>query len=157
MHSIGVVSVSEMNLTQVEADALLAMEKFCTEEKPYRSPEFGGKIIIPLSSLDERENFTLDIHRSSLKLEKGTYQHRGRRTIILARLDFGGPPHRNPDGNEVGVPHLHLYREGYGDKWAFSLPQEPFAGKLEPWHLLTSFMIYCQIVRPPKLDRGLFS
>lgn len=149
--------MNDIVLNQSDADYLLKMEKMCVDDKIYKIPEFGGKIIIPLSSLDGREIFSLDIHRSSLKLEKGTYQHRGRRTIILARLDFGGPPHRNPDGVEVGVPHLHLYREGFGDKWAFPVPMDLFAGSLEPWSLLQSFMAYCQIVKPPNLDRGLFS
>ena len=26
--------------------------------------------------------------------------------MVLARLDFGGRPHRNPDGGHVGSPHL---------------------------------------------------
>ena len=51
---------------------------------------------------------------------KVTYQTRARQIIVLARLDFG-PDHRNPDGNIVGSPHLHVYREGYGDKWAYKL------------------------------------
>jgi hypothetical protein len=34
------------------------------------------------------------------------------------RLDLDGPPHRNPDDEEIPWPHLHVYREGYGDKWA---------------------------------------
>jgi hypothetical protein len=36
--------------------------------------------------------------------------------VVLVRLDLGGAPHRNPFDEEIGVPHLHLYREGFGDK-----------------------------------------
>jgi hypothetical protein len=31
------------------------------------------------------------------------------------RLDLDGPPHRNPDDQEIPCPHLHIYRAGYGD------------------------------------------
>ncbi|KJU85379.1 prophage protein [Candidatus Magnetobacterium bavaricum] len=41
------------------------------------------------------------------------------RKIILLRLCFGGHPHRNPDDTEISSPHLHRYREGYADKWAY--------------------------------------
>ncbi len=34
-------------------------------------------------------------------LTKGTYQNRARGVAILARLDFGGAPHRNRDDQEI--------------------------------------------------------
>ncbi len=76
--------------------------------------------------------------------------------IVLARLDFAGPPHRNPDGEEVGSTHLHLYREGYGDKWAYPVPAERFPNLRDPWLTLDDFMRYCRIVEPPRIRRGLF-
>ena len=82
---------------------------------------------------------------------------RGRQTAILARLDFGGPPHRNPDGEEIESPHLHIYREGYADKWAIPLPQDSFPDSSDPWQLLEDFIGYCNIVRPPIIDRGVFA
>lgn len=44
-----------------------------------------------------------------------TFMLRARQIYSFARLDFNSP-HRNSDGLEMGVPHLHLYKEGYGDK-----------------------------------------
>lgn len=75
--------------------------------------------------------------------------------MILARLDFGGAPHRNPDGEEIGSPHLHLYREGYGDKWAFPVPDHHFANPNDPWLALQDFMRFCNIVEPPVIRQGL--
>ena len=86
---------------------------------------------------------------------KGTYQNRARQTVILARVDFGGAPHRNPDGVEVPCPHLHRYREGYGTKWAEPVPPE-FGSGGDPWNLLNRFLEYCNVTQPPLFDRELF-
>ncbi|WP_202594242.1 DUF6978 family protein [Frateuria defendens] len=101
-------------LSQSDADALLRMEKERANGDPVAFPDLGGRIEVPLVSRDGRESFSLDINRKRIALTTG-YQTRGRQTIVLARLDFAAP-HRNPDGTEIGVPHLHLYREGYGDR-----------------------------------------
>lgn len=146
-----------MNLTQADADALLAMAKQRLEESEYEYPSFGGALRIPLESLDGRESFTLDVTRSRVKLTKGTYQNRGRSVVVLARLDFGGAPHRNPDDQEIDCPHLHVYREGYGVRWAVPLPVEGFSGDLEPWQLLLEFMEYVNITVPPDIRKGLFT
>jgi hypothetical protein len=74
----------------------------------------------------------------------------------LARLDFGGPPHRNPDGEEIACPHLHLYRQGYGDKWARPVPQDTFTNMDNLFMTLDDFMSFCNISEPPNIQRGLF-
>lgn len=76
--------------------------------------------------------------------------------VTLVRLDFGGAPHRNPDDVEVSSPHLHVYREGFGDKWAIPLPPI-FTNPMDAWLTLTEFMRYCNIAEPPNIQRGLFS
>jgi hypothetical protein len=108
--------MADINLTQDEADKLMAMEKRAVDEKEWLFPSPGDRIAIPLTSLDKRESFMLDVTRARIKLTKATYQNRARAAIILMRLDFDGPPHRNPDGEEVPCPHLHIYRDGFGDK-----------------------------------------
>jgi hypothetical protein len=57
-------------------------------------------------------------------VSKCTYQERYAVIEILLRLDIDGPPHQNPDGVDVPCPHLHVYREGYGAKWAMPLPAD---------------------------------
>lgn len=143
-------------LTQHEADSLLALEKFYLRTDRFAYPALGGDLRLPLHSLDKREEFFLDISRSRILLEKNKFQTRARKTIILARLDLGGAPHRNPDGEEILCPHLHLYREGYGDKWAMPLP-DALAGITDVIDLLNAFMNYCMIVDKPIIDRGLFT
>lgn len=112
---------------------------------------------MPLASTDRRERFFLDLRRARIDLGKGPYQNRGRQVVILARLDFGSAPHRNPDGEEIGSPHFHLYREGYGDKWPFPVPPGQFPNLHDPWMTLEDFMKYCNVVEPPNIRRGLFT
>ena len=118
--------MAEMNLTQAEADALIAMAKHRVDGTEWDYPDLGGAASIPLVSADRREQFMLDLRRGGIDLAKGTYQNRGRQVVVLVRLDFGGAPHRNPDGEEIDSPHLHLYREGFGDKWAVPVPADDF-------------------------------
>jgi hypothetical protein len=107
------------DLTQAEADRLIKLEKRRVDDKEWNYPGMGGGISIPLLSVDQRENFMLDIRRSRVNLLKGSYQNRGRRVEPLVRLCFGSGSHYNPDEEEIGSPHIHIYREVYRDKWAY--------------------------------------
>lgn len=149
--------MAELNLTQAEADALIALAKHRVDGTEWDYPDFGGAISIPLVSTDRREQFVLDLRRGRIDLTKGTYQNRGRQVVVLVRLDFGGAPHRNPDGGEIDSPHLHLYREGFGDKWAVPAPASQFRDVSDPWQTLNEFMRYCHVIEPPNIRRGLFT
>ena len=105
--------MADIHLTQSEAEALIAMGKHRLDDERYSYPT-SGSLVVPLQSPDKREQFLLDIRRGRIDLLKGKYQTRARQVVVLVRLDFGGASHRNPD--------LHLYREGYGDKWAVVVP-----------------------------------
>lgn len=140
------------NIPQAEADRLFAMQKVRVDDSQHRYPHAGGQLNIPLKSVDKKEEFMLDITRSRIVVAKGGLQNRARQTIILARLDFGGQPHRNPDGAEIASPHLHLYREGYGDKWAFPVNVDEFPNADDMWSALQDFMRYCNIVNPPVIQ-----
>jgi hypothetical protein len=149
--------MTDMNLTQSEADALIAMEKYRINEDQCDYPSLGGSISVPLRSQDKREEFFLDISRGKIDLKKTKYQNRARHVVVLVRVDLGGSPHRNPDDTEVATPHMHLYREGYGDKWAMLLPKESFLNVDDVWQVLQDFMKFCSIVEPPYIRRGLFT
>lgn len=149
--------MADLSLTQQDADALLAMEKHRVDDTAYDYPSLGGSLRVPLQSTDRREAFVLDITRSQINLAKGTYQNRSRAVVILARLDFGGAPHRNPDDAEIPCPHLHVYREGFGDRWAIPLPPDRFSDAGDPWLLLLEFMQFVNITLPPDVRKGLFT
>ena len=149
--------MSDLNLTQTEADALIAMEKHRASEERVDFPMGGQSLVLPLQSPDKREQFLLDLSRARIDLLKVKMQNRGRQVMVLVRLDLGGAPHRNPDGEEISVPHLHVYREGFGDKWAIAVPPDRFPATNDVWRTLEDFMRFCNISQPPHIERGLFT
>lgn len=149
--------MADINLTQAEADALIAMEKHRASEDRADFPLGGQSVVLQLLSADKREQFLLDLSRGRIDLVRVKMQNRGRQVVVLVRLDLGGAPHRNPDDEEVPVPHLHVYREGYGDKWAVPVPTSRFRNTADVWATLEDFMRYCSITQPPHIDRGLFT
>lgn len=147
--------MAEINLTQAEANTLIAMEKHCVGDTRYTYPLPGELLSAPLASADKREQFLLDVRRGRIDLLKVTHQNRGRAIVVLVRLDLGGPTHRNPDGEEVPCPHFHIYREGFGDKWALPVPAGKFADISDRWRTLQDFMSYCNVTKPPVIDKVL--
>lgn len=149
--------MTEIEITQSEADALIEMEKRFIDGTDWIFPGAGERIALELTSLDRRENFMLDVTRAQIKLTKATYQNRARQAIILMRLDLDGPPHRNPDGTEIPCPHLHTYREGFGDKWAVAAPLDRYPDTRDLFSTCEAFMRHCNITGPARMQRGLFS
>jgi hypothetical protein len=146
----------EITLSQSEADAFISMPKVRIDDTEWDYPIAGAALAIPLTSEDRRTNFFLDVSRGRISLAKGKYQNRVHQSVILVRLDFGGAPHRNPDGEEIACPHLHVYKEGYGDKWAIAVPADKFPNIADAWATLEDFMRYCSINLPPIIQKGLF-
>lgn len=149
--------MADINLTQAEADALIAMEKHRVNEDRSDFPMGGKSLVLPLQSSDRREHFLLDLSRGRIDLLKVKMQNRGRQVVVLVRLDLGGAPHRNPDDEEMSAPHLHVYREGYGDKWAVPVPVGRFSNIRDTWATLEDFLRFCNITQPPHIERGLFT
>lgn len=145
-----------VDLTQAEADELIAMPKELAEDGVIPFPSAGDRLVIPLVSTDRTEDFLLDVTRSRIDLAKVTYQDRGRVVVVLLRLDLNGPPHRNPDGVQMACPHLHIYREGFGDKWAFPLPDGKFASLGDMTQTLSDFMDQCNVTAKPAVQAGFF-
>jgi len=142
-------------LLQNEADYLLELEKKFVDNHPIVLGDTPIKCNHKLISMDGRETFFLDVWRARISLQKYTLQERGRTVVVLLRLDIGGPMHTNPDGETVQCPHLHIYREGYADKWARPLDDYPFS---TPNDIVTTFMEFtrlCNIAELPDIQRSL--
>ena len=144
-----------MDLSQAEAEALMRMEKHRVDESPWSLPQIGQRLSIPLLSSDKRESFFLDVTRGKIKLRKATVQNRARQTVVLLRLDIAGASHRNPDGEEIPCPHLHIYREGYADKWAIPAPENLVRESDRLDLVLVSFMERCNVTLPPIVQGSL--
>jgi hypothetical protein len=149
--------MADIDIPQAEADALIAMEKHRVDDRAWMFSGPGDRLAVPLISPDKREHFMLDVSRAQIKITKATFQNRARQAIVLMRLDLDGPPHRNPDDAEIPCPHLHLYREGYGDKWAVPAPVDRYANVLDLFATFDAFMIHCNVAQRPNIQKGLFS
>lgn len=143
-----------MELTQEIADELLAMDKeFVLADAMNLHP--GAKFVRELRSTDGREQFLLDFYQGTIRFNKVTSNHRYARTIILARLDLSGSPHVNPDGEIIYASHLHLYREGYADKWAQPLDPAIFNNPADPALSLHQFLQLLNVKNPPPIQAAL--
>ena len=145
-----------LELTQNEADRLLELVKLCQDEGKYLFDTISPSLRFPLKSEDGHEDFMLDVYNGRIELSKYTYNHRARKAIVLARLDIAGPPHRNPDDEEIDCPHLHLYKEGYADKWAYPVSEHSFSDPDDAWQLFQEFMDFCNVKEKPNIEKGLF-
>lgn len=156
-------------ITQDEADYFFSMEKFPEEQKEYQFPSQGDKLIIPFTSADKHEGFLFDIYRGAIKISKLTYQNRVRKAYILRRLDLDSSAHLNPEvenvplpllepynGKEIATPHLHIYVEGFGEKWA--VPADLYlsiAGK-DSYEIMEEFFQYCNVKTMPRILKTIF-
>lgn len=156
-------------LTQSEADALFALPKKPKSSDPLTFPHAGGKLLAEFVSFDGRETFLFNINRASIEVSKCTYQKRARQVEILRRLDVGGSVHPNPEvanvpldfllpynGIEIPCPHLHIYVEGYADKWAIPAPADLVNPNADLFTVMESFLKYCNVQELPYIERGLF-
>ena len=57
--------MADIDLNQAEADALIAMEKRCADERQqWLFPAPGDHTAIALTSMDKRDHFMLDVTRA---------------------------------------------------------------------------------------------
>ncbi|ECL3224988.1 TPA: hypothetical protein R5479_001296 [Campylobacter coli] len=127
---------------------LLSIEKHPKVQQTYILPSFENSksLKIELQCDDDKyhkENFILDILRSSIQFQRKTNQYRYNAINIIARIDFYAS-HTNPEFNPNKIPsdkrlselmekysefrfrnenHIHIFTEGYADKWAFPLSE----------------------------------
>lgn len=132
-------------MTQEEANGLIEVLKRIKDPSTYAFPRPGIRAsnILQLISFFSKDLFLVDIKRSStIDDQKYTLQMRYKKENILLRLDCGSSKHGNPDGSIIECPHFHIFQEGYGDKWAYPLPQV-FSNPEDLLTTLKEFLIYC--------------
>jgi len=142
-------------LTQTQADALLALDKLLNRTGSIDFPTQGSMLKLDVHSTDGVEAFFIDVNRRGrIKISKCTYQERYNVIEVLLRLDIDGPPHDNPDGTEVACPHLHIYKEGFADKWAYPIPVD-FTNIADLSLTLKEFLAYCKVQNIPLINAPL--
>lgn len=138
-------------LTQPEADALLNMPKQFVDDSRILLPLGANESRLLLGTV-HREEFFFDISRGTIALSKVKYQTRARRSVVLARIDLFGAPHTNPDGLKIECPHIHLYREGFDDKWAYALDPNHFPNPRDIGDVYVDFGKFSSIIKLPPLE-----
>ena len=77
-----------MELTDTEAEYLLKLEKHCEEDKTFEYPFQGGKITIPLLSVDKREEFLLAVNRMRVNLAKKHLSKQSQKKHYFSSIGF---------------------------------------------------------------------
>lgn len=131
-------------------------------------PRYGEKSTENAVGINSKEKYLFDINRGRVHLKKVTLQNRIQKTIILLRLDIGGPPHSNPPIDDEHAPevlhgpHLHVYSPEFGDSMAYKL-NDPFLNKINPRfdiekfntksdiELYKSFLEFCNVANMPTI------
>lgn len=131
-------------LTQTEADDYIAERKRFLADTIIPIPA-GVRNVYDLSGVESGTPYLLDVHRGTLKLSRVMFQNRVRTAIVLVRVDLNGRPHTNPDQEVVGGSHIHMYREGYEDKWASPLDPAVFRDMGDIGTVLQDFCTVCNI------------
>jgi len=136
-------------LTQPEAEQLMQTAKRFVRPPAAVAIPPGVDETYELTAIEGREKFLLDLWRGTIRISKLKFQERVRITSVLARLDVNGAPHTNPDLTTVPGTHLHLYREGFEDRWAFPVDAKLFSRLGDPAAIFRDFCAFCNIVEPP--------
>jgi len=142
-------------LTQEEADQLMALKKALESMEPIHFPKAGEFIYLNAHSLDGRIKFIIDVNRKGTIEIRCTYQTRYNKKIPLIRIDLVGREHENPDGEKIPCPHIHIYREGFGTRWAYPLSSKIITDTTDLVAVLSDFLEYNNIEeRPPIVYQG---
>jgi hypothetical protein len=136
-------------LTQAEADELMGLIKILLSHEPIRFPRLGEQEQYELKDKETGSiTFTIDVQRKTVNVNKCTYQTRAMGHRLL-RIDLAGAPHPNPDGTEVPCPHIHIYREGFEDSWAYPLSDYMITDTNDLVRVLIDFLEYNHVENIP--------
>jgi hypothetical protein len=139
-------------LTQAEADQFMQMVKHFLRPQATISIPPGTDDSYELAGPNDRERFLLDVWRGTLRLSKLRFQNRVQTVVVLVRLDVDGAPHTNPDGQRLSGTHLHIFKEGSDDKWAYPIDPSQFTLLSDPGTIFQEFCAFCKIESPPPVQ-----
>lgn len=145
-----------MSLTQAEYDTIMSSIKHFDDigkaiDLGPAPIQWSRKILMKNS----HENLILDFYRGSIELRKFTINHRVRQSIVLFRYDEKGR-HTNPDGIYFDGPHIHLYKEGFDDKFAYPVTEIEVLPTDNMYTIFSKVLRFCNIVTYPTINLALF-
>ena len=141
-------------LEQQKADYLIQMPKrLVISKNAYSFLQKGESVVIDAIGVTENEKFIFDIARGKIDVRKCTFQDRYERTIKLLRLDITANGfHYNPDGTRIDGSHIHIYKEGFGDQYAYALPYKNIKTLNHLPSLFGEFMEFCSVENIPYIE-----
>jgi len=117
-------------LPQQKADQLIQVPKLLVASSAIQFPIAGDSIQLEAKSQNGRDTFMFDVNRKGrIKLSRCTYQER------------------------YAVVEILVYCEGYGDKWAYSVPPD-FTNTTDLVRTLQDFLGYCRVDSIPSIQRS---
>ena len=145
-----------MIITQAEYEVLMKLDKeFEDLTTPIQLGPAPIKWTRQLNSLQSKETFLIDFYKGRIELTKYTFNKRFHQTIILLRYDNEGR-HTNPDGKQLSGPHVHFYREGYNDKFAFPVSEIGITSSDTIENVLNKFLQFCNVKKIPSIEIPMF-
>ena len=145
-----------MAITQAEFDFLMSEDKsFDDLASPIQLGPAPIQWTRQINAVATKEVFLLDFYRGSFEISKYTVNKRYRQTVILLRYDNGGR-HTNPDGVLFEGAHVHLYREGYNDKFAFPVSEIGVDKSDSMDAVFTKIMNFCNVKIFPIIEVSMF-
>ena len=155
-------------ISQAYAEKLMQIPKVPRKNSAFFFPVSGNWIEIEMISRDGKEEFLFDINRKGKILLRCTLQERWDKTTVLLKLETVGGPHTNPpitdpvptwaesyERQTMPSPHIHIYLEGYGDRWAFPIPNDRFKNLGDMRQTLMDFFDHCNVEERPIIQFGL--
>jgi len=132
------------DLTQSEADALIRVRKLFLDKTPLIIG--GGNIQRELQSqIRAEERFYLNIRQTAI--EFGIFSSVTRffsQPLVRICIDKD-MKHENPNGEIIEGSHIHLYREGFRDRFATPLLKYGFDDSAGIIYCLGKFLEICNI------------
>ena len=144
-----------MSITQQEFDHLIAFEKAFDEADMLILGPPPASWSREMTAPSTRDKFILDFRRGGFEISKYSYNKRYRQTIIMVRY-CSSVRHTNPDGVTFDGPHVHLFREGYDDKFAFPVSDIGVTVGEGMDVVLMKLLRYCNVTGVPAIEVGLF-
>tara|TARA_R110002124_G_scaffold56746_2_gene159775 strand:- start:146 stop:583 length:438 start_codon:yes stop_codon:yes gene_type:complete len=108
-----------------------------------------------IKAINSKNIYLLDFYRGSFELTRYTYNKRYRQSLILLRYDSRGR-HTNPDGVTFDGPHVHIFREGFNDKFAYPISDLNIEDTNSIDEVLDKLLQFCNVIKRPVINIPMF-
>ncbi len=133
-----------MILDQAMADGLIATRKVFIDKKPLTVNRPYNEQKELRSERDPYEVFYLNITQTAIEFGRYFTVTRFFQTPLVRACLDPDAVHPNPDGTKIKGAHIHLYRQGYKDRFAYPLSEKGFTNtEIVPF--LKEFLKFCNI------------